>query len=584
MIIKRRAALLPLSLSAVLVLAGCGQNQTPETQANTRKEVHPLLKAHSYEFERKVYQVTDNVHVAVGFGLANSIMIEGDDGIIIVDVMESREAAEKVMAEFRKITDKPVKALIYTHNHADHILGGKGFAPDGEVDVYAHATTDAYINRIVNHLRPVITTRSSRMFGNILEPGDQGLVNAGIGPALDAGHGGGTPTLLRPTKTFDDTMNVEIAGVQLQLVHAPGETNDQLFVYLPEQKVLLPGDNIYKAFPNLYTIRGTANRDVMQWVGSLDLMRELAPEHLVPSHSRPISGQQQVAETLTMYRDGIQYVHDQTLRGMNQGLTEDQLVEAVKLPEPMVSHPYLQELYGTVEWSVRSIFNGYLGWFDGDAATLSKAPLQQRGENMLALVGKEKLLLSAREAIDNQQNRWALELISYMLFVEPDHQQAKAMKAEAMRNIGLATINPNGRNYYLTQAMELEGFVFPPEEITDEKLELLKSFPAGNFVQAMTVALNPEKSAGVDTSLNFNFTDRDQQFTLHVRNGIAEFVPGPNPQADIQIAVALDDWVDLVATGEGFARALANGTLEVEGGLTALPGLVSFLSMFDPMR
>ncbi|WP_095210187.1 alkyl sulfatase dimerization domain-containing protein [Endozoicomonas ascidiicola] len=573
-----------LSISALLV--GCNQQEASTTAAahTTEGLAHPVLKAHTYEFDRKVYEVTDGVYSAVGFGLANSIMIEGDDGIIIVDVMESKEAAEAVMKEFRKITDKPVKALIYTHNHADHVLGGKGFVPSGEVDVYAHETTNQYINRIVNQLRPVITERSSRMFGNLLEKGDNGLVNAGIGPALDAGHGGGTPTLIRPNKTFSDELNVEIAGVKIQMIHAPGETNDQIFVYLPDHDVLMPGDNIYRAFPNLYTIRGTLYRDVLGWARSLDTMRELNPEYLVPSHTRPLSGSEAVQETLTAYRDAIQFVHDQSIRGMNLGMTEDQLVEYVQLPDSLVDHPFLLELYGTVEWSVRNIFNGYLGWFDGDASTLSKATEKERGENMLALLGEEKLLTEAQTAIENDKNRWALELVNYLLFVQPEHPKGIALKAEAMRNLGHASMNPNGRNYYLTQALQLEGHDFPEEEITPEMLELVKSFPIENFIQAMTVALNPEKSSGVNEVLTFNFNDINEQYSLHVRDGVAEFIRGDHAQADIQVSVSADDWIDLVAGGGSFPAALASGKLSVEGGIIELPSLVSFLSMFDPVK
>ncbi len=575
-----KKAIVLLSLSVFLVACGQDQKERAASEIPVGK-AHPVLKAHTAEFERKVYRVTEGVHVAVGFGLANSIMIEGDDGIIIVDVMESREAAESVLEAFRTITDKPVKALIYTHNHADHILGGKGFVPSGDVDVYAHESTNTYINRVVNHLRPVIGDRSSRMFGNLLEKNDAGFINAGIGPALDTGHGGGTPTLIRPNKTFADDLEVEISGVRIQLVHAPGETNDQLFVYLPDHDVLMPGDNIYKAFPNLYTIRGTLYRDVLKWTQSLDKMRQLNPEYLVPSHTRPLIGRQQINETLTAYRDAIQFVHDQTIRGMNQGLTEDQLVESVQLPESLVSHPYLQELYGTVEWSVRSIFNGYLGWFDGDAATLSKAPEKERGENMLALLGEEKVIFEARSALEQGKNRWALELVNYLLFAEPDHPEGKAIKVQAMRSLGLASMNPNGRNYYLTQALELEGHTIDPEVMTSEKLALIKTFPIGNFIQAMTVALNPEKSAGVNKTLSFDFTDADEQYSLNVRSGIAEFIHGEVADADIRVSVTADDWIELVLGERSFAAALTSGSLSVEGGITELPGLVSFLSLFE---
>ncbi len=255
--------------------------------------------------------------------------------------------------------------------------------PPGEVDVYAHATTSYYIDRVVNVIRPAISLRSARMFGNLLPRGEDGVVNAGIGPFLDLR----TVSLIRPNLTFDDRLEVELAGIRLELVHAPGETDDQIFVWLPEKKVLLPGDNIYKAFPNLYTIRGTPYRDVLDWVRSLDRMRALEPEHVVPSHTRPFSGRDNVRQILTAYRDAIQFVHDQTIRGINRGLTPDELVATVRLPPHLAEHPYLAEHYGTVEWSVRSVFSGYLGWFDGDAATLSPASPAERARGLAELAG-----------------------------------------------------------------------------------------------------------------------------------------------------------------------------------------------------
>jgi alkyl sulfatase BDS1-like metallo-beta-lactamase superfamily hydrolase len=354
-----RAAAASLFVTAILLFGCEPQSTSRETAASVQGHVHPQLAAHTAEFERKVYRVTDGVYQAVGFGLANSIMVEGEKCVFIVDVMGSVESAQAIRTAFEQITSKPIGALIYTHNHADHIFGGKGFVPHGDVDVFAHETTEFYVDRVVNILRPAITARSARMFGNHLpQQGEDAIVNAGIGPFLEIGHDGGTLGLLRPTKTFKDELDVEICGVDVKLVHAPGETNDQLFVWLSEKKVLMPGDNVYRAFPNLYTIRGTSYRDPLKWSRSIDKMRALEPDHLAPSHTRPVSGAHEVSEILTAYRDGIQYVHDQTIRGINRGLTPDQLVEAVELPPHLKNHPYLQELYGSVEWSVRSIYTG----------------------------------------------------------------------------------------------------------------------------------------------------------------------------------------------------------------------------------
>jgi alkyl sulfatase BDS1-like metallo-beta-lactamase superfamily hydrolase len=557
---------------------GCGrETQEPEGAAVALAD----LVAHSQEFERRVYEVTDGVHVAVGFGIANSILIEGDRGAIVVDAMGSVEAARAVRAEFEKITRKPIEALVYTHNHADHIFGARGFVPEGEVDVYAHETTNAYINRVVSIIRPIIAVRSARMFGDLLpKSGEDALVNVGIGPFLEIGpHAGGTPSLIRPNRTFRDKLEVEIAGVRLELVHAPGETNDQIFVWLPEKKVLLPGDNVYKAFPNLYTIRGTLYRDVLEWVRSLDAMRALEPEHLVPSHTRPVSGREQIAEILTAYRDAIQYVHDQTIRGINQGFTPDELVEVVKLPPHLAGHPYLQEFYGTVEWSVRSIFTGYLGWFGGDAAALSPAGPDERAAGFAELAGgPEALLAAARRAADEERYAWTAELATQMLRLEPENEEARSLKARALRDLGQRSRSPNGRNYYLTQALELEGEVVAREGSLDESvMGLLRALPIGDILAAMPVYLDAERSADVEMTVGFRFPDADESYTIEVRRGVAEFREGLSEERDVAIQTDSDVWREITLGLRNPALAFASDEVEIEG--SALDA-VRFLRLF----
>ena len=540
------------------------------------------MAAHTAEFERTLYEVTDGVHQAVGFGLANSILVEGDDCVFVVDVMGSVESARAVKTEFEKITDKPIRALIYTHNHADHVFGGRGFVPDGEVGVYAHETTESYIDRVVSIIRPILSARSARMFGNLLpREGPDAFVNAGIGPYLEIGGEGETLGLIRPNRTFADDLDLELCGVPVRLVHAPGETNDQLFVWLPDQRVLMPGDNVYKAFPNLYTIRGTLYRDVLEWAKSIDRMRELHPEHLAPSHTRPVSGADRIAEILTAYRDAIQYVHDQTIRGLNRGLTPDELALAIELPPHLRNHPYLQEFYGTVEWSVRSIFSGYLGWFGGDTATLSPAPPDERARGFRDLAGGEAgLLAAAQRALEREQYAWAAELASQLVRLDPDSRKAKGLEAAALRALGQRSTSPNGRNYYLTTARELEGQVVveSDRDIDDSVRTLLDTIPIGNFMAAMPTNLDPEKSAETDLVVGFRFPDVGESYTIHVRRGVAELRPHFPERPDVAVSVDSGVWRELVVGLRSPALAFATGDVEVEGSTL---DLIGFLRLFD---
>lgn len=259
-----------LSYSCLSSLAGMNRllrslgvvGSNPPRQKPCHVDANDKLSAHSHEFNKKeIVPVTEGVWVAIGYGLANSILIEGTHGIIVVDCMESVIAAEDIMQDFQKICPKPVVALVYTHNHTDHIGGAQGFlkfARGGDYDIYANVRTEKIIKNFYVKSGPISFMRGARQFGQFLP--DVQHINSGIGPCL-RGVDQDTPIdLVFPTQTFDKDLLLEISGVKIQLIHAPGETDDQIVVYLPDKGVLCPADNIYKAFPNLYAIRGTPAR------------------------------------------------------------------------------------------------------------------------------------------------------------------------------------------------------------------------------------------------------------------------------------------------------------------------------------
>jgi len=481
------------------------------------------LAEHSKIFKKGVEKVGSNIFAAIGYGIANSIMIEGDDGVIIVDTMTTMEEAAEVLAEFRKITPKPVKAIIYTHSHPDHVFGAEAFvAAAGRPEIYAHETTENHVRRLFTEIGPIIGSRSLRMYGNFLAPGQ--VLNVGIGPLVgmkpDSKLG-----FVRPTRTFSETLEVEAAGIPFKLIFAPGETDDQIVVWLPKQKVLIPADDFYWAFPNLYTIRGTTFRNLKQWYQSLDKMRDLNPEYLVPCHTRPIVGAKKIQEILTNYRDAIQYVHDQSIRGINAGLTPDELAEQIKLPPHLAEAPYLQPFYGNVSWSVRSMFTGNLGWFDGDAATLQPLTRKEQARLVARLAGGEKeLVRHAKELLEKKEFQAALELTGHLIQLNPGHAEAKGIRIKALSALGEREENPNARHYYLTEALEIrDGFV----SLSKAKPSpgALQDIPLRSFFDLMAVNLDPKASAEVNQVVGMIFSDTQEAFTIQVRHGVAEIRP-----------------------------------------------------------
>lgn len=562
-----------LSLSALWLLAACSDSDNKPGTVEVASEAR--LAEHTKEFRKEVIKVTDGVWVAVGFGLANSIMVEGNDGVVIIDTMETIEEGLAVRKEFEKITTKPIKAVIYTHNHTDHVFGAGAFV-DGNnpVDVYAHETTQYYIDRVVNVIRPIITVRSARMFGTHLT--GTALENAGIGPHLGITEDSHL-RVVRPNKTFKDHMAMTVAGVEFELFHAPGETNDQLFVWLPKKKVIMPGDNFYKTFPNLYTIRGTLYRDVNIWAESLDKMRRLKPEFLVPSHSRPLSGQDTIYQILTDYRDAIQFVHDQTIFWMNRGLTPDEIVEKVNLPEHLLKSPYLQEFYGTVDWSVRSVFTGYLGWFDGNPTTLNPLTPMDEAVNMIDLAGGyDAMLEKAKAAAGDEKHQWVLELTDALMRVDGSDQAAIDLRVEALTRLGEAASNPNARHYYLTQALELRD-KFLAGVSPKRDLDLVHSIPLRNIFKSMAVSLDATQAGDMVKTVVFNFTDTGEVFSLRLRKGVLEVEEAGSPDAEITVSIEANTWKEIVSRLRRPVIAFASGEIDIEGSTSEL---IAFLDLF----
>lgn len=417
-----------------------------------------LLHIRNAEFSKEIIKVGNNVYTAVGYAVSPVSMIVGPSGVVIIDTGINVAVAKQIRLDFAEISDKPVKAIILTHGHGDHTRGVSEFIDAPNIQVWAHQNYGHEARHNDSAGLTIQSKRAARQAGFMLAP--EKRINNGIAKAFWPNQGGTvfkTGQKIQPTHLLNTArQTIEIAGISLDLVKAEGETDDQLFVVYPAQRVLFSGDNFYKSWPNLYPIRGAAYRDILSWTQSLEKMIQESPKHLVGGHTRPISGAEEVATTLTNYHDAILFVFEKTIEGMNKGLTPDQLVGYVKLPEKYQNLDYLRPYYGHPEWAIRSIFNGYLGWFDGNASNLFPLSKLEEAKRIASMVGGfEVLAKQAAKAFEKGDHQWTSQLCDHLLTLDPAAHQILQLKASALEMLAEKLLTATGRNYYFSEAQEL---------------------------------------------------------------------------------------------------------------------------------
>ncbi len=515
-----------------------GKNIAYDKAADT---VHPKLTEHSQKMVPGVYQVAGNVYLAYGYALTSTAMIVGDDGIIIVDPPEDVNKGLIALREFRKFSDKPVKAVIYSHWHIDHWAGVGAFASheqvaSGEIQIIAHKTFLA--NMIKNSsggTGPIIAARVDYSLGSYLDVSATGRINGGLGPDFVIEN----PSLIAPTVLVDEVLKTTIAGVEMEIRWVPSEAPDEIVVWLPKQELLHTAEVIQgESFPNLHTIRGTRYRDPELWFTGIDTLREYPAKYMVPSHGRPVSGYKEVAGTLTAYRDAIQYVYDQTLRHMNRGLLPDDLVEAVELPSHLANHPWLGDFYGGVPHSVRQIYNGEMGWFQGDPTFLApKHPRESSRRYVEMMGGHDAVFKAASEAASGGDHQWAAELITHLVRIDNDDREARLLKAEALRQIGYSHTNNNWRNWYLTSAQELDGTIDYGKALDIQAPDMLRAFPTSEFIRGLRFRLKAEDTLDVNMTMGFSVPDEKLAYGVEIRRGVAQFYESLPDNADVVLEI-----------------------------------------------
>jgi alkyl sulfatase BDS1-like metallo-beta-lactamase superfamily hydrolase len=523
-----------------------------------------------------VEQPAPGLFVARGYDLANTIVLQTPDGNVVIDVGMSPARAAVTRAALDAVAPGPVRAIIYTHSHIDHTGGASVWAEDS-TEIWA---TDALFPELVRQygaLRPAESARAELQFGAHVPEAD--LPCSALGRRADVVAALSTG-VRKPTRTFSGDASFEVGGVQIQLIEAHGETADHLMVWLPQLQALLVGDNFYAAFPNLYTIRGTRPRPVDAWIDSLDVMRGLDPELIVPSHTRTVLGREAVRSALTDYRDAIQWLRDSVVRGANAGLSLDALVASVRLPERLAASPNLDERYGQVDWSVRALYTGELGWFDGRTHALYPPANPQQAE--IALMGGAAAVREAAVAsLDGGDPRLALHLLGKLLDSGAASETDLAPDLiRAYRAVAATVPNTNGRGWLLEAALRLAGEVpAAPQPTLDDVF--VDELPVAVLFAVMPSRLLTDKALAVEESLHITLTDTAERWVLTVRRGVAEVREGdPLPGSPTPVATLTTTsltWKRLALQLLDPLQALGDGLLESDD----LFAVISFLGRFD---
>ena len=510
----------------------------------SNKTVDPVLLEQSKDFNpAKVIEVTPGVYTAIGYGPSNIIMVEGKDGVIIIDSGSSVDQAQMILSEFRKITDKPVSALIYTNGKADHVGGGGVFVNDSKTqgqlpDIIANIEFAENVFPSIGQIAKQKSIYDLYWSGLLLPLGNESdsSISSGLGPNWKLGN----ISYISPNILFNDTLETTYSGINITLISAPGPSPEQIFVWIPEKSVLLSSDLAYESFPNLYSMSGLEDVDIQSWIDAIDTMRELNSTFLVPSHLMPARGFENVSDILISYRDAISYLVQQTIRYINQGYNVDEITEILELPSYLKDHSWLQERTGKLSWIVRQIYSYIVGWNSGDATWFNPITLQERGSKIVSgFGGLNATLDEIKRSIDNKEYSWAAELSTYLIYAFPDNKQAKLLKADALRKLGWENPTSGGRNWYLTQANILDGKInssnlqmLPSTNVVDQ---ILPTLSIDDLLFNMLFKLDPAKSPDDDLILGIYLNDTEEGFTLEIRNDVVEYEDSFPDEYDIAL-------------------------------------------------
>ena len=553
-------------------------NETKTVTLPNGQVAHELHVEHSQRLTRSFSEVCPGVWCLVGNGLSNQSFIEAPDGIIAIDSGESVEEMNEAIFELRTVTQRPIVAVMYTHFH--YVDGTKAVVTENngqQVPIWGHEKIAENRRRTASEIAPAYGRGLVEQFAMQLpETGADGRVNVGLGNFYrNPKHAPFTSGFIEPTHTFGATAKINIAGLDIEVTHAPSDADDSVTYWIPSLGLAV-NNLVWPVLFNVFAIRGEEYRDPRILLKGIDHLLSLGAKYLVSTHGPHLSGASEIATRVTKYRDSIQFMWDQTVRAANAGMTSTEIAQAVDLPETFDGDYLTSELYGVVEHHVRQIRAGLFGFFDGDEANLFPTPPHERAARLIAgFGGREAVRKQVEDALNVNDARWAVELGSWLVRSDSVQDADRALLARALRMIAQRTSAANIRSWCLTRARVLDGTanVARLKNVHLRKQTLLNA-GCEKSVHIMRVLLVPERAVNVDIRLKFVLDGHTTG--LHIRNSVA--VPNSGDNAQATITGTLDSWTDLLSSSIMLSKALADGFLSISGDVN---GALTALRCFD---
>jgi alkyl sulfatase BDS1-like metallo-beta-lactamase superfamily hydrolase len=501
-----------------------------------------------------LFEVTPGIYQARGMDLSNISFIEGDKGVLVIDPLISTETAKAALDLYRKHRgDRPVVAVIYTHSHVDHFGGVKGVTTQEDVDagrcviiapegLVEHAVAENV------YAGPAMARRAGYMYGAALDRGPSGQIGAGLGQTTSTG----TVTLIIPTDSITKTGDTRtVDGIRMEFQLTPGtEAPAEMNVLFPDRNALCMAENATHTLHNLLTLRGAVVRNPRIWARYLtEAIDRFAGRFDVvfASHHWPTWGRERTVQFLELQRDLYAYLHDQTLRMANAGLTGSEIAEAMTLPPALERAWHAHGYYGSVSHNVKAIYQLYMGWYDGNPAHLWQHVPEEAGKRYVAAMGgADAVVAEARRAFDEGDYRWAAEILNHVLFSDPAHEPAKAMQADTFERLGFGAENGTWRSEFLAGATELRtgNFGTPAQTASPDMVAALT--PQQVF-DAIAIRVDGPRAWDERLSIGIDLTDVGETYRLDLRNGALVHRPAPAEGADLVLRLPRAALVGLLA-------------------------------------